>query len=622
MGIFRDLVSNYATSKMQEEQHKLAYNLSLGDILTTLIQNPSTDDATYAKASAFYQDLMGKHGGKQGKDLQNQIGQFLTAYGTQRRQQRAQQQLMDTGGTRAQQGGPEDASKAGPGPGGLPADQPVPAGQTAGQPGGVNYGWDTTAKPSTLSGAGGPGAQDGRQPAQAEAHRGGFRGVLSKLAGVGGEMMGVPQDKYAAMTPTPAQIQRLYGPTGMETAEEKERELERASDMDRVQYHKRIDEDVAKKRMTPEQGEKAKADYDLYGKAPGSRAERNLPLSEQAFELEKASMAKGLGKDVSELTTDEQLQAMQKSVEKTRVMPENKIEDRDALNAYAEQLAAKDPARAQALGRPMTGEDLKPQERLDARMAWAKQKALRGEEMPTEAKLREMVNYDLLTGHTTAMGMSASDPFRRAYINMRSTIIAERGAREVATQVASFKSDQLALNNLQRINDAMSGWESATKKNLEQVRILSKQVGRYGSTLANDYQQFLQGKMETYPELTKFKIAVETGVAEYTRVMYSATPSGVTTDEQKRTGRDMLSIGMSEGNVDAAIDQMYTDMGNRKSSMDEQVWYIQARMRGMPTGPGGAGSGANIPTPTEEERKKLPTGTLYRDPDGNIRRKK
>ena len=208
MGIFRDLVSNVANARMQEERQKLQYNLGLGDILTTLIQNPDTDPATFAKASSYYNELLGKHGGKEGKALQVQIGQLLQGYGAARAKDRAQ--------------GVEGQPSA------------LPPGQTPGQPGGVNYGWPTQATPGTLADIG--GAAGGQAAPPAPAQRGGFGRVLGGLAGVGKEMLGIPRQQGGMIIPTSEQIARVYGPTELGLAKEKERGAIAAGQLDRQEF--------------------------------------------------------------------------------------------------------------------------------------------------------------------------------------------------------------------------------------------------------------------------------------------------------------------------------------------------------------------------------------------------
>jgi hypothetical protein len=312
----------------------------------------------------------------------------------------------------------------------------------------------------------------------------------------------------------------------------------------------------------------------------------------------------------------------------TKPMSLQKEEDRDAMQAGADELSQKNPDRVAKLGHPITPDDMSGAERMDARMAWAKKKAMRGEEMPTDEQLRQMVEYDLLTGKTTAMGMSASDPFRRAYQNMRAKIIAERGAGSVAERAAAFRADAGSLNLLQRQTDQMDGWESNAKKNLEQARQLSKQVGRTGASLLNEYMQFLQGKLEDYPLLAQFRVAVETGAAEYTKVMYSATPSGGTAKDQRDASRNLLNTSMAEGTLNGAIEQMYIDMDNRRDSMHNQIDITKYRMGTGVTGPetGGAGGpappgGGQPPLITNaDDYNALPSGTTYRKigKDGQI----
>lgn len=283
MGIFRDLVGNVAQAEAQKKQQQTAQNLAWGDILTTLIQNPATDDATYQKAASLYHDLLGKQGGKTGKDLQGQIAQFLGAYGVQRRNARAQQEIMDKGGTQPQQGEPTSTGTPGTGPGGLPAEQPVPAGQRADQPGGVNYGW-STAGPATAAGT--TGAQDGRQgggvperPGAGGTPRHGFGKVLGGLAGVGKEMMGIPSSQ-AGMIPSATQIQRMYGPTGMETAQEKEREAISVGRMDEQEYEQQQQKLVGRGLQTQAEADENVREFVRQGgKAPSGRAEEAQTLS-------------------------------------------------------------------------------------------------------------------------------------------------------------------------------------------------------------------------------------------------------------------------------------------------------------------------------------------------------
>jgi hypothetical protein len=238
MGIFRDLISNVANARMMEEQQKLQRNLNLGQVLTTLIQNPYTDPATLTRASSLYKGLLRQHGGKQGRDIQDQIDQLLGGLIGHRTQQWAQQdqgggqqggqqappvQPTPPGGTQAQQGEPTVADTGPPVmrrgvPSGMPPQQPVPPGQTAGQPGGVNYGWQAAGAPATpvtlAGGAAPPGPQ--QQPAAAQ-RSGGFRSVLRALAGAGGEMLGIPRggaDDLLMYDP------KLFGPTPGQAAQE------------------------------------------------------------------------------------------------------------------------------------------------------------------------------------------------------------------------------------------------------------------------------------------------------------------------------------------------------------------------------------------------------------------
>lgn len=284
------------------------------------------------------------------------------------------------------------------------------------------------------------------------------------------------------------------------------------------------------------------------------------PLQQTALQAE----AELLGKPVSELTGQEQEEAF-RNAKRTEV-------DQDALAAKAKKLNKKVA-------------DLLPEEKIDARMD-VKKKAM-SEELLEPKELESIARYDLLTGHQSSFGLGARNPNRAGYLKARAKLIEELTPRSVAEQAASLKADAASLGNLVRMADAVDAWEGNAKLNLDQVLKLSAQSGRTGVPLANEYLQWAQGNLKDYPQLAKYRVAVDTAVADYTRVMYSPNLTGQTAQDERDRTQKLLNTAMAENSLEGAVDQMNIDMVNRHTTLRGQISDVQARMR-----EGAAGGGA------------------------------
>ncbi len=116
---------------------------------------------------------------------------------------------------------------------------------------------------------------------------------------------------------------------------------------------------------------------------------------------------------------------------------------------------------------------------------------------------------------------------------------------------------------------------------------MSLQVGRTGAPLANEYMLYLQGKLTDYPELQKFRVAVNTAANEYGRITNSATGGGVSTDTARGEALGLLNPALGEGGLQGAVEQMKIDATNRITGMDATISGLQAQMGGIGTQTGG-----------------------------------
>src|SRR5215472_4214986 len=166
MGIFRDLVGNYFNTRMEEQREKAQQQIQMGELLKSIIADDRADPQKRALAQTTYLQLLGKHGGKKGQEAVPQIAGMMSAADAWK----AMQKL--SGGMQLQG---RDASD--------PSQLPLSTGGAA-----------------DLFRA--PGAR-GVQPEG----RGGFRPVLSALAGVGRDIAGRPREQPSLYSQLPPGLQ-------------------------------------------------------------------------------------------------------------------------------------------------------------------------------------------------------------------------------------------------------------------------------------------------------------------------------------------------------------------------------------------------------------------------------
>ena len=153
-------------------------------------------------------------------------------------------------------------------------------------------------------------------------------------------------------------------------------------------------------------------------------------------------------------------------------------------------------------------------------------------------------------------------------------------------QKVDLKTLQSGLSRLQVMKGTVGGFQKTLDANLDQALQLSKQVGRTGSSLANDYILYTQGRLQDYPELSRFRVAVNTAANEYARITNSATGGGVSTDSARGEAMSLLNTGMAEGSFDGAVQQMRIDANNRVTQgIDQPILEMQGQIRNLGTTP-------------------------------------
>jgi len=141
------------------------------------------------------------------------------------------------------------------------------------------------------------------------------------------------------------------------------------------------------------------------------------------------------------------------------------------------------------------------------------------------SELDALVRLHFATGENPSFGLSANNPNRVAYQKALANAVTGGMSNALSTRT-DFKALQSALTGQQKMAANVSSFEKNAEKNIDQALELSPKVGRFGSSMVNDYLLRLQGKGEDYPDLARFTVAVDTAANEYARVVNSVTGGG------------------------------------------------------------------------------------------------
>jgi hypothetical protein len=223
-------------------------------------------------------------------------------------------------------------------------------------------------------------------------------------------------------------------------------------------------------------------------------------------------------------------------------------------------------------------QDLTPSQKVEAIKAFKTQTkaadvAASGTGTLNDDELRTLAKMSLVTGQDPPFGLSAKNPLRERYQKIKADLLIsqEGGVSDALVKRAEYKGTTREIGDLKVLLGRIGSFEGTAQKNLDQAVMLSKAVGRTGSSLANEYILYTQGKLTDYPALAKFRVAVNTARNEYARVVNSATGGGVTTDEARKEADEIINTSLAQGSFEAAAQQMRIDMGNRKKSINEEL---------------------------------------------------
>ncbi len=152
-------------------------------------------------------------------------------------------------------------------------------------------------------------------------------------------------------------------------------------------------------------------------------------------------------------------------------------------------------------------------------------------------------------------------------------------AKSLALRQQSLTSDQGSLKDLTKKTDAIEAFENTAKKNLDMVVRAANELNFEEWPVVNE--KILQGKKLTGDsKAAKLYAAIIPFVDEYGKILSGATGAAGATDSSKAEAASLIAPYMTAETINELAPWFKEEMGNRTTSLYDQLDTIQARMGG------------------------------------------
>jgi len=195
----------------------------------------------------------------------------------------------------------------------------------------------------------------------------------------------------------------------------------------------------------------------------------------------------------------------------------------------------------------------------------------------TDDELKALVRGDMVSGTTSPLGMGQS-PLRARYLKAKAQLFAEDP--EILTARAAYKAGSANLAQLQKLKGATGAFEDALQLSIDTAKAASEAVPRSDARKFNTFTQMLSANLEDNPPLAQLRVATQTAINEYARLV----TNGQATDAARAEGKAILDGAMGRMSYSAALDTMKREALNRVKGIDNQI-EIQKKAMGTGKGP-------------------------------------
>lgn len=213
-------------------------------------------------------------------------------------------------------------------------------------------------------------------------------------------------------------------------------------------------------------------------------------------------------------------------------------------------------------------------------------------------------NMYLKTGNLPAMGMGSSGAVARAAVLNRAAAISKNNGvtPDPAANKAIYGGLNRSLSQLQNMYGLTTAFEHNTAANMQLLRKASVDTDPTGSPLINKYRLALKNNVFGDPAAARLRDAVKTVANEVAKIR-SGSNTGAATDTARREAEDSLNEAMTNGQIDAVLNQMEQEMTNRRETLSQQIEETRGNIRAIGTSGNGGSATVTMQAPDGTTRQ-------------------
>lgn len=182
--------------------------------------------------------------------------------------------------------------------------------------------------------------------------------------------------------------------------------------------------------------------------------------------------------------------------------------------------------------------------------------------------------------------------------NERQRIMRESGitSEDVVSGRAGFKADTMSLNKITPQYDAITAFEKTAIRNGTILKELADKVDTSGMPVIERWIRGGRKAIAGDADVAKFDAQMDLYRAEAARILTQPNLSGVLTDTARKEMEHVIGGDASAKQIREVVDLLERDFHNRRSTLEEQIASIRARMRSR-VSPGAQPGGEPQPAP-------------------------
>jgi hypothetical protein len=190
------------------------------------------------------------------------------------------------------------------------------------------------------------------------------------------------------------------------------------------------------------------------------------------------------------------------------------------------------------------------------------------------------------------MGFGAAGmPARLQFLDAVADKMKQQGftATDTSTRSALLKGYQTELTSQQGQRGKIDPFIRTTMANIDQAMSLFPKVGNGGVPVWNKWVNRFRAEYQGDPDVASLNAVIDSAMAEYAKVVTSATGSGVTGQAEREKWESRFNSAMTDAQAMAVAKNLKQELGNRLRSYDESqariVQNIQELGGGAPAQP-------------------------------------